>query len=112
MLSDSKAFSESIKAIAELWKGKIQNQKALKEEWNQLVTNSRRLIQETVTVEQEIFPRAPINTENYSEVVKFYEEKLNEIQPLLTVNDYAAKIIIKKKKFLYYRKFHVILTIM
>ena len=90
MISDSKAQFESIKAIVELWKGRVQNQKTLKDEWNQLVTNSRRLIHETTTVEQEIFPRAPtVNTENYSEVFKFYEKKLDEIQPMLKVSNFS-----------------------
>ena len=100
MISDSKALSESIKAIVELWKGRVQNQKTLKDEWNQLVNNSRRLIHETTIVEQEIFPRAPtVNTENYSEVVKLYENKLNEIQPMLKVNyvDY-----IQRELFIYF----------
>jgi hypothetical protein len=87
MISDAKAQSESMKAIVELWKGQVQNQKILKDEWNQLVTNSRRLIHETTTVEREIFPRVPtLNTENHSEIVRYYENKLDEIQPMLKVN--------------------------
>jgi hypothetical protein len=86
MQSDSKSLAESMKAIVELWKGKLQNQKTLKEEWEQFMANSKRLIQETTTtIEETIFPRAPVNTEKYSEVIKFYENKLEEIQPMLKV---------------------------
>ena len=70
MISDSKAQFESIKAIVELWKGRVQNQKTLKDEWNQLVTPT-------------------VNTENYSEVFKFYEKKLDEIQPMLKVSNFS-----------------------
>ena len=86
MLSDSKALAESMKTMVELWKGKLQNQKTLKEEWEQFMANSKRLIQETTTtIEETIFPRAPVNTEKYSEVIKFYENKLEEIQSMLKV---------------------------
>ena len=85
MLNDSKSLSESMKATVEIWKGKLENEKILKDEWEQLMKNSRRLIQETTTVEEKFFPKTVVNTENYSEVVKLYENKLNEIQPMLKV---------------------------
>lgn len=86
MLNDSRSLSDSIKAIVELWKTRIVNQKALKDEWKQFMTNSRRLIQETTTIEEKFFPKIVNNTEDYNEIIRQYENKLNETQPLLKVS--------------------------
>lgn len=55
MMNDSISLFESIRSHLEIWREKISTKKKFKEEWQEFVTNARKLIKNIMLIEENFF---------------------------------------------------------
>ncbi len=88
MFNDSRALHDSVRSMLQLWRERIRTKNSLKEEWEEMIIHTRRLIQETANVEDNLFPKINSKFNNSTEIISAYEKTLNNMMPQVKVHNY------------------------
>lgn len=90
MLSDSNSLYENVRSYLELWHKKLLNKKQFKDEWQEFMIHSRKLIQKTMQIEENFFPKTTGNFGDSIEIAQSYQKSLDEFMP--TVKKITSEI--------------------
>jgi hypothetical protein len=96
MLSDSNSLYENVRSYLELWQKKLFNKKQFKDEWHEFMAQSRKLIQKTMQVEENFFPKTTGNFGDSIEIAQSYQKSLDEFMPTVKritteIEDYITR---------------------
>jgi hypothetical protein len=90
MLNESNSLYETIKSNLEIWQEKVTSRKQFKEEWQEFMIQSRRLIQRVMQTEEGFFPKLAGDLGDSIEVSESYQRQLDQFMP--TVKYITAEI--------------------
>ncbi len=85
MFNDSSALNDSVKSMLLLWKERVKNKNSLLEEWEEVLIRSRKTIQETINVEDNLFPKINPTQNSSKHIVETYEMALDNLMPQVKV---------------------------
>ena len=85
MLGDSKSLFESIRSNLQLWREKINSKKQFKEEWQEFMIYTRKLIQKVAQTEENFLPKVGENFGNTVEIAESYQRRLDDFMPTIKV---------------------------
>ena len=86
MLNDSNSVYESVRSSLSLWREKSECRKTLREEWQEFVQKSRKLVQKTADIEESFFPKLTGDFGDSLEIAESYQKSLNEFLPTVKVD--------------------------
>lgn len=85
MLNDSTSLYESITNNLKLWHEKVHSQKRFRDEWNEFIMRTRKLIQSTVEIEENFFPKLDLTTNSIELISQTYQKRLDDLMPTVKV---------------------------
>ena len=87
MMNDSTSLFESITNNLKLWRSRIDTQKQFREEWNDFVLKTRRLIQTTTEIEESFFVKlfSEFGSSSSADISQTYQKRLDELMPTVKV---------------------------
>ena len=85
MLNDSSSLYESIRSNLGIWREKIETKKSFREEWQEFISGSRRLIQKTIDVEENFVSSLSRDFGDSLQTAESYQKSLDELMPTVKV---------------------------
>lgn len=89
MMNDSTSLFESITNNLRIWREKLGTQKRFRDEWNEFLTRTRKLMQRTVDIEENFFPKHISNLETSTETLDTNQQRLEQLMQEVKVNTHV-----------------------
>lgn len=83
MLNESNSLYETIKSNLEIWREKVSSRRQFKEEWQNFMIQSRRLIQRVMQTEESFFPKLAGDLGETLEVSEAFQKRLDDFMPIV-----------------------------
>jgi hypothetical protein len=85
MLNESKSLYENVKSNIEIWREKVNTKKIFQEQWQEFLINARKIIQKTVKILDNFFPKVTAEFGNSFEIAQSYRKCLDEFNPTVEI---------------------------
>jgi hypothetical protein len=100
MLNESNSLYETIKSNLEIWREKVTSRRQFKEEWQEFMVQSRRLIQKCMQTEEAFFPKMAGDLGDSLQKSEAYHQQLDEFMPTVKLITTEIEEFITKAEIL------------